>query len=81
MIAAIAHGFFDSFGGGYTNPNNAPICNKRVRATYQGKSVEVTLTDRCGGCVGEALDFSPAAFNKLADPSVGRIHNVEWQFI
>lgn len=81
FIAAIAHEFYDSYGGGNPNPNNAPICNKKVKATYQGNSVVVTLTDRCGGCVGEALDFSPSAFQQLAPLAVGRIHDVEWVFL
>ncbi|KIK65842.1 hypothetical protein GYMLUDRAFT_257803 [Collybiopsis luxurians FD-317 M1] len=82
LIAAMAHGTFDTYPGATpANPNNNPICNKKVTAHYQGKSVTVTITDRCAGCAGAAdLDFSPAAFNKLADPSVGRIHGVTWDY-
>jgi len=81
MIAAIAHANFDSFPG-YAggNPNNNPICGKQVTAHYQGKSVTVTITDRCGGCEEDALDFSPAAFDQLADPSIGRLHGVTWSY-
>ncbi|TCD61310.1 hypothetical protein EIP91_008638, partial [Steccherinum ochraceum] len=82
MIAAIGHAAFDSFPG-YSggNPNNNPICNKQVTAHYQGKSVSVRITDRCGGCdIATSLDFSPKAFAMLADPSVGRIHGVTWSY-
>jgi len=41
----------------------------------------VQLTDRCGGCAYGDLDFSPNAFNKLADPSVGRISGISWEII
>ncbi|KAF9510443.1 hypothetical protein BS47DRAFT_68472 [Hydnum rufescens UP504] len=37
-------------------------------------SVTVRIVDRCAGCQGKFdLDFSPAAFNALADPNLGRI--------
>lgn len=41
----------------------------------------VTLTDRCTGCAYGALDFSPSAFNTIADPATGRIHDISWHFI
>jgi len=28
-----------------------------------------------------SLDFSPSAFNQIADQALGRLKNVEWQFI
>ncbi|QRV91177.1 hypothetical protein RhiJN_19195 [Ceratobasidium sp. AG-Ba] len=58
FIAAASQELFDGFNG-YTggNPNNNPICNKKVKAFYQGKSVTVTLTDRCVGCSKYSLDF------------------------
>ncbi|KIM81775.1 hypothetical protein PILCRDRAFT_8449 [Piloderma croceum F 1598] len=81
-IAAVAAQTFDSFPGAGPNPNNNPICNKLIQANYQGRSVVVAITDRCGGCTGGAdLDFSPAAFGQLADLSVGRLHGVEWDYI
>jgi hypothetical protein len=46
-----------------------------------GKSTTVTAVDRCGGCEGAYdLDFSKAAFDDLADESVGRIHGIKWEF-
>jgi hypothetical protein len=47
-----------------------------------GRTVTATVVDRCAGCAGAAdLDFSEAAFAQLADPSVGRIHGVQWDFV
>ena len=44
----------------------------------QGKSVTITVTDRCAACALTDLDFAPSAFDILADPSVGRISNMTW---
>ena len=45
-----------------------------------GKSVKVQITDRCEACAEWDLDFSPAAFQQLADESIGRLHGVTWTF-
>ncbi|EIM92959.1 uncharacterized protein STEHIDRAFT_46059 [Stereum hirsutum FP-91666 SS1] len=78
-IAAVSYLLFDSYPGyDGTNPNNNPVCNKKITATYQGKSVDITVTDRCTGCALTDLDFSPSAFDQLADESVGRISGMTW---
>ena len=47
----------------------------------QGNSVDVAITDRCGGCTGSAdLDFSETAFGKLTDIGSGRIE-IEWEWL
>ncbi|KAG6888690.1 hypothetical protein C0995_006680 [Termitomyces sp. Mi166 len=80
-IAAVSHLLFDAFPGyDGINPNNNPLCGKQVSATHGGKSVTVTLTDRCEACALTDLDFSPAAFDVLADPSVGLI-SIEWVWL
>jgi len=83
MIAAVSYKLFDGFEGfDNSNPNRNPICGRRVRATYEGKSVEVAVVDRCAGCEDAcALDFSMAAFEKLSAFSAGRIHGVTWSWI
>ncbi|KAM9908754.1 hypothetical protein OXX79_000170 [Metschnikowia pulcherrima] len=78
-IVAIGHGLFDQYTPG-TNPNENTLCGKKIRAHYQGKSVEVTAVDRCEGCKPYDIDFSPAAFSQLADQSVGRI-KITWEWI
>jgi len=37
--------------------------------------------DRCVGCGLLDLDFSPSAFDELADPSVGRLSDVSWNWV
>ena len=47
----------------------------------QGNSVDVAITDRCGGCTGSTdLDFSETAFGKLTDIGSGRIE-IEWEWL
>jgi expansin (peptidoglycan-binding protein) len=59
------------------NPNANPYCGKKTQITSGRKSVVVTVVDRCAGCATGDVDLSPAAFDQLADPSVGRLH-VTW---
>lgn len=50
-IVAISHSLFDSFGTG--NPNNNPACGHKIQATYQGKTITVSVADRCEGCAAK----------------------------
>lgn len=82
MIVAVSQLLYDGFNG-YTgsDPNSNPICGKKIKATYEGNSVTVTVVDRCVGCALRDLDFSPAAFTKLADQSLGRLSGMKWSFV
>lgn len=43
--------------------------------------MDVAIEDTCPGCVGQFdLDLSPAAFDRLDRPEVGKIQ-VEWEFV
>lgn len=80
-IAAVSHLLFDTYPGyDGANPNQNPVCGQKVTATYQGKSVDVTITDRCVGCAITDLDFSPSAFSEIADQSLGRISGMKWHW-
>lgn len=76
-VAAIAFSYWTT-----PNPNNDPMCQKRARVTdpSTGKSVTVSIKDKCGGCQRGDIDLSPVAFQQLRDKSVGRFH-VNWDFI
>lgn len=69
-VVAVGHGLYDR-----EHP-----CGRRIRAHYGGRSVDVTVVDRCGGCGDSALDLSPAAFTALVGSlGPGRVHgNWEW---
>ncbi|KAF9443279.1 hypothetical protein P691DRAFT_764431 [Macrolepiota fuliginosa MF-IS2] len=85
--------YFPGLGScGLTNGNNdlimalnAPqynpsVCGRRARIFYQGKSVDVTVVDRCADCPFGNVDLSPAAFNQISNQDAGRIP-VTWQYI
>lgn len=60
--------------------NGNPNCGKKIKVNYGGKSVIVTVVDKCMGCATYDLDLSPAAFEQLAPKSAGRIKGT-WTFI
>ncbi|THH29213.1 hypothetical protein EUX98_g4959 [Antrodiella citrinella] len=78
LIVAVSTQIFTGFPGAGANPNLNPICGKQLTATFEGKSVSVTVVDECAGCALNDIDLSPAAFNQLADPSAGRLSGVRW---
>ncbi|CAO3621311.1 unnamed protein product [Cunninghamella blakesleeana] len=56
-------------------------CGKRIKVvTDDGKEVTCKVVDTCPVCAKNAIDLSPAAFKKLANPDKGRI-NIKWSFI
>ncbi|KAH8091721.1 RlpA-like double-psi beta-barrel-protein domain-containing protein-containing protein [Cristinia sonorae] len=78
FIVAVSTQIFNGFPGAGANPNKNPICGKKLTATSRGKKVTVKIVDQCPGCSRDSIDLSPAAFNTLADPATGRLHNVRW---
>jgi len=82
LVAAVSGNLFNTFPGATANPNKNPICGQRITAKVNGKSVTVTVRDKCPGCRGKFdLDLSPAAFKRLAPLSVGRLEGVTWNFV
>ncbi|CAL1708686.1 unnamed protein product [Somion occarium] len=78
FVVRVSADVFDTFPGATANPKDNPICNKQLDATSEGKSVTVTITDRCEGCPPTGIDLSPVAFNELSEPSVGKLSGVAW---
>ncbi|KAL8768883.1 MAG: hypothetical protein Q9194_005586 [Teloschistes cf. exilis] len=82
FVAALAQASMRQYNP--SNPNNNPLCGHKVRVWRQdkpGTTVTVAIRDTCPGCKGQFdLDLSPAAFNKLANPDVGRI-KIAWEFV
>ncbi|KZV82255.1 hypothetical protein EXIGLDRAFT_729962 [Exidia glandulosa HHB12029] len=77
-VVAVSQSVFDSFPGATANPNNNPICGQHATVSFNGKTIDVTIVDRCTGCAPGDLDFSTGAFSQLADMSAGRIHGIQW---
>ena len=66
--------------------SRALLCQTKILTwffsiTDQGKSVTITVTDRCEACKITDLDFSPTAFSQLADQSIGRISGMTWNWV
>ncbi|KAF8992980.1 RlpA-like double-psi beta-barrel-protein domain-containing protein-containing protein [Cyathus striatus] len=80
--AAVSYKLFDTYPGAGPNPNKNPICGKSLRATYGGKSVTVKVVDRCADCQGMYnVDMTKTAFQQLANLDVGRLRNVQWNWV
>lgn len=77
-IVAVPIGLYNSKNVGNTNDN--PLCGKKIKASYEGKSVVVTVVDACQGCKENDLDFSPSAFESIADKDLGRIE-ISWDWL
>ncbi|CAG8651661.1 30454_t:CDS:1, partial [Racocetra persica] len=67
LICALSSILFGNSPGG--NPNKNKNCGRKVQVSCGSESVTVTVVDRCAGCKTNDVDLSPAAFNKLLDPS------------
>jgi len=81
LVLAVSQTLFGGYPG--TTPENMwwgnPICGKKVKVSYGGKSVVATIVDACVGCETWHVDLSPAAFSVLAPQSVGEM-DVTWQW-
>lgn len=53
---------------------------KLLHLSDQVKSVTVKVVDKCRGCNTNDIDLSPAAFERLANESLGRIQ-VTWDYV
>ncbi|KAJ8089124.1 hypothetical protein AAF712_010766 [Marasmius tenuissimus] len=73
LVAAVSQTVYNNWPGATANPNLNPICGRRARVVANGKTVDVTIVDKCMACATFDIDLSPAAFQKLAPLSVGRI--------
>ncbi|KAI8624725.1 RlpA-like double-psi beta-barrel-protein domain-containing protein-containing protein [Xylariaceae sp. FL1651] len=78
-IVAISHVLFDPKTPG-GNPNNNPLCGKKIKIQRDGKAVTVTVRDRCEACKEFDLDVPVKVFEKLAPPRLGRV-KVSWNWL
>lgn len=86
-IVSVSHITFDAAGanrGAGGNPNENPLCGKRIRIQRDYKeeggsggggnrSVDVTVVDRCTGCQPADLDVTISVFTQLAPEDSGRV--------
>lgn len=77
-ICAVSHFLWDAVSTS-SNPNNNPLCGKKIRitrydATVGGnRSQDVEVVDRCVGCQATDLDLSLSVFDSLAEEAQGRV--------
>ncbi len=75
----MSHIIFDEEGKGLTNPNANPLCGRKIRVQRfdeqvgANRSIDVTVVDRCVGCLENDLDLSPSSFAQLAAMELGRV--------
>jgi hypothetical protein len=80
-VVAISHVLFDAQGVG--NPNNNPLCGRKIKCTREGgSSVVVEVVDRCPGCGGDNdLDFSLSAFKGLGGTEDEGHFQFTWEWV
>ena len=82
-VVAIGHALYENAQVS-SNPNDNPYCGKKISATLPstGKTVTVTVVDKCSGCNDNSLDFSGGAWDDItnsAEPT--RYTNLNWNFL
>ena len=78
-IVAVSHVIYDAVSIG-SNPNANPLCGKKIRARRNGKSIDLTVVDRCTGCAPTDIDTTRSVFSALANIDQGRVP-VEWSWL
>ncbi|CAI2176192.1 4534_t:CDS:2 [Funneliformis geosporum] len=64
--------------GNSKNPNENPMCGKKVTITGPKGTVTCKIVDRCPGCPFGALDLSRAAFDKISTQALG-VTEITWK--
>ena len=77
LVCALSGQLYDSFGLSVASA----ACGKTAIVQLGGKSVQVTIKDRCAGCQLNDIDCTPAVFDQLADPSQGRVSGATFYFV
>jgi expansin len=71
MVGAMNHVDYD----------NSAACGACVHMSYPGGGdATIRIVDQCPECNQGDIDLSMAAFGKLADPTLGRIH-IDWTYV
>ncbi|KAM5433753.1 hypothetical protein McanCB49686_001329 [Microsporum canis] len=78
-VCAVSKVVFDAASTG-PNPNTNPLCGRKIRLRRNGKSVDVTVVDRCVGCKSTDIDATITVFQQLAHVNQGRV-DVQWAWL
>jgi expansin len=63
-----------------TDYGASAACGACIRATGPSGEVTVRIVDRCPECPAGDVDFSPEAFEQIAELSAGRV-DISWQWV
>ncbi|KAF8912354.1 hypothetical protein CPB85DRAFT_1434617 [Mucidula mucida] len=87
MIAAVTMGIYDAYPGAPQTLTKIQYASDTVPETGQVNEVKVKVTDRCASVPDcqppftYNVDFTSAAFKKLAPLSAGRLDDLHWEFV
>ncbi|KAI1792194.1 RlpA-like double-psi beta-barrel-protein domain-containing protein-containing protein [Ganoderma leucocontextum] len=83
VVAVDAHTMRNFPGGAVSNPMLNPICQRKMKVTYNGKSVTAMIVDTCPAtkCKVGSIELSPPAFKRLAPLKAGRLENITWTLL
>jgi hypothetical protein len=82
-IVAVSRKLFDTYPGyNGANPNNNPLCGKKIRASKDGRELIVEVVDRCEACAMTDLDFTNGGFDRLTGNrrELGRT-SFQWEWL
>ncbi|KAJ7461356.1 hypothetical protein B0H11DRAFT_1816713 [Mycena galericulata] len=86
-IAALAIEFFDNYPGATADSNDNPLCGRQIVVTASPSAgapavnFTATVADICGNCnITNSVDVTPVLFTQVAPQSVGRLHNITWDW-
>lgn len=75
LIAALDYRSYGDLGA------KSEYCGQKIRVSWQGKTVDVIVADACPTCYNSAsVDLSKAAFEALADLSVGELQDSKYNY-
>jgi hypothetical protein len=79
--AALSHEIWGADQWGNDGLNHNPNCGRRVRVTWNGRTVDVTIKDKCMGCKAGDIDLVRAAWNQITGNRAGDRLKASWTFI
>jgi len=78
LVVAVSRRIFDVAG---LTANSNPLCGLRLRASWGTTSLNLSVVDRCEGCLATDLDLTPGAFSQFVSPAEGRKSGMQWTWL
>ncbi|RDB20661.1 hypothetical protein Hypma_012246 [Hypsizygus marmoreus] len=81
LVASVSSTFFNTFPGATPNPNNNPICTRKLLITSGAKNVTASIVDLFVEDAPFDVGLSPAGFVTFAPLDDGIVPNVFWSVV